>query len=131
VSDSTRPGPRVNADDEAISRRILQIPFTVVIPPDERDPELKRALRSDATEQSAILTWLVQGCRTSLSARDPRVSAARQQIVDDVDGEVVPLDMPRSLTKTCVHSSRILRLQLRESARLRASRRATESAVRS
>jgi putative DNA primase/helicase len=54
--------PRVNADDEAIWRRILQIPFTVVIPPDERDPELKRALRSDATEQSAILTWLVQGC---------------------------------------------------------------------
>ena len=54
--------PRVNADDDAIWRRILQIPFTVVIPPDERDPELKRALRSDATEQSAILTWLVQGC---------------------------------------------------------------------
>jgi len=54
--------PRVRADDDALWRRILQIPFTVVIPPAERDPELKRALRSDPDEQSAILTWLVQGC---------------------------------------------------------------------
>jgi putative DNA primase/helicase len=34
----------------------------VVIPPDERDPELKRALRTDPEDQTAILTWLVQGC---------------------------------------------------------------------
>lgn len=54
--------PRVHADDDALWRRILQIPFIVVIPPEERDPELKRALRTDPTEQTAILAWLVQGC---------------------------------------------------------------------
>ena len=54
--------PRVHADDDALWRRILQIPFTVVIPPHERDPELKRALRTDPHEQTAILAWLVQGC---------------------------------------------------------------------
>lgn len=57
---NARPG--VHADDDALWRRILQIPFVVVIPPAERDPELKRALRTDPTEQSAILAWLVQGC---------------------------------------------------------------------
>jgi putative DNA primase/helicase len=54
--------PRVHADDDALWRRILQIPFTVVIPAAERDPELKRALRTDPAEQTAILAWLVQGC---------------------------------------------------------------------
>jgi putative DNA primase/helicase len=54
--------PRVHADDDALWRRILQIPFTVVIPAAERDPELKRALRTEPAEQTAILAWLVQGC---------------------------------------------------------------------
>ena len=54
--------PRVHADDDALWRRILQIPFTVVIPATERDPELKRALRTEPAEQTAILSWLVQGC---------------------------------------------------------------------
>ena len=54
--------PRVHADDDALWRRILQIPFVVVIPPEERDPELKRAFRSDPHEQTAILAWLVKGC---------------------------------------------------------------------
>jgi putative DNA primase/helicase len=54
--------PRAHATDDALWRRILQIPFTVVIPPGERDPELKRALRTDQAEQAAILAWLVQGC---------------------------------------------------------------------
>jgi putative DNA primase/helicase len=54
--------PRVHADDDALWRRILQIPFTVVIPTAERDPELKRALRTEPAEQTAILAWLVQGC---------------------------------------------------------------------
>jgi putative DNA primase/helicase len=54
--------PRVRAADDALWRRILQIPFVVVIPPEERDPELKRAFRTDPDEQSAILAWLVRGC---------------------------------------------------------------------
>jgi putative DNA primase/helicase len=54
--------PRVHADDDALWRRILQVPFTEVIPPHERDPELKRALRTDPDERAAVLAWLVQGC---------------------------------------------------------------------
>ena len=54
--------PRAHADDDALWRRIVQIPFTVVIPPDERDPDLKRRLRTDPHEQTAILAWLIQGC---------------------------------------------------------------------
>lgn len=54
--------PRAHADDDALWRRILQVPFTEVIPARERDPELKRALRSDPDEQAAVLAWLVAGC---------------------------------------------------------------------
>ena len=54
--------PRAHANDDALWRRILQVPFTEVIPQDERDPELKRALRTDPADRSAILAWLVRGC---------------------------------------------------------------------
>ncbi len=54
--------PRVSADDAAIWRRILQLPFVNVIPETERDERIKIALRTDPAIQSAILTWAVQGC---------------------------------------------------------------------
>jgi len=54
--------PRVNAQDEAMWRRIVQIPFTRVVPPEQRDPGLKRKLTTDATARSAILAWAVRGC---------------------------------------------------------------------
>lgn len=54
--------PRVNSDDEAMWRRILQVPFVAVIPEQERDPEVKRRLTTGEPERSAILAWAVQGC---------------------------------------------------------------------
>lgn len=54
--------PRVSADDDAMWRRIVQVPFTNVIPEDERDPNLKRLLKTDADIQRAILAWAVRGC---------------------------------------------------------------------
>lgn len=54
--------PRVSASDEAIWRRIIQVPFLEVVPPDRRDPALKRALTTDPDARSAILAWAVQGC---------------------------------------------------------------------
>lgn len=54
--------PRAHSGDDALWRRILQVPFTEVIPAAERDPDLKRALHTEPAEQAAILTWLVQGC---------------------------------------------------------------------
>jgi putative DNA primase/helicase len=54
--------PRVNADDAAMWRRILQLPFTNVIPEGERDERVKIALRTDPNVQTAVLAWAVKGC---------------------------------------------------------------------
>ena len=40
-------------------RRLLLIPWSVTIPPDERDPELGEKLRAEA---SGILAWAILGC---------------------------------------------------------------------
>ena len=52
--------PYVNAADEGIWRRIVQIPFLTVIPESERDPTLRHQLR-DPEHAQAILAWIVQG----------------------------------------------------------------------
>jgi putative DNA primase/helicase len=54
--------PRVNADDSAIWRRIIQIPFVVEIPEAERDERVKLELRTDPDAQTAVLTWAIRGC---------------------------------------------------------------------
>lgn len=54
--------PRVNADDAAMWRRILQVPFTHVIPEAERDERVKLQLRTDPDVHTAILAWAVKGC---------------------------------------------------------------------
>jgi putative DNA primase/helicase len=45
--------------DEAMPRRFHLIPFTVTIPPDERDPDLTEKLK---TEWPGILQWMIDGC---------------------------------------------------------------------
>ncbi|MFF4839273.1 phage/plasmid primase, P4 family [Streptomyces collinus] len=50
--------PEVSGDDPAVWRRILVVPFDVVIPPEERDPELPERLKSAS---DAVLAWLYQG----------------------------------------------------------------------
>lgn len=54
--------PRVRADDNAIWRRILQLPFDVTIPEQERDPGVKSTLIDVEVAGPAILAWIVQGC---------------------------------------------------------------------
>jgi putative DNA primase/helicase len=51
--------PAITGTDEGIWRRLRLIPFTVVIPPDERDPYLLDKLRA---ELSGVLRWAVEGC---------------------------------------------------------------------
>ena len=51
--------PALRSVDEAIRRRIHLIPFTVTIPPEERDPDLFDKLK---TEWPGILVWAVGGC---------------------------------------------------------------------
>lgn len=55
----TNHKPLVAGTDEGIWRRLRLVPFSVVIPEDERDEHLPERLGS---ELDAILAWLVAGC---------------------------------------------------------------------
>lgn len=74
--------PEVNADDSAVWRRIVQLPFTESLPEGKRDPELKRHLRDDPGARSAILRAAVEGClewqRVGLAIPD-RVTAYTEE----------------------------------------------------
>lgn len=66
--------PAVNPEDGAMWRRILQVPFTNVIPEAKRDEHLKLRLRTDPEIHAAVLAWAVTGCtdwqRTGLAVPD-------------------------------------------------------------
>lgn len=51
--------PVIRGQDTAIWERIYLIPFTVYIPPEERDKHLSEKLRAEA---EGILRWAVEGC---------------------------------------------------------------------
>ena len=55
--------PRVKADDDAMWRRIIRIPFDQVILPEKRDPEIKKILCNPERSGSTILNWLIKGFR--------------------------------------------------------------------
>lgn len=55
----TNNRPRLTEDTDAVWRRLRIIPFTVVIPPKARDPNLIDKLKS---EYPGILAWAVRGC---------------------------------------------------------------------
>ncbi|MBA3446366.1 MAG: hypothetical protein H0T56_01925, partial [Pseudaminobacter sp.] len=69
IAGNHKPGLR--SIDEAIRRRFHLLPFTVTIPPAERDERLKDKLK---TEWPGILQWMVDGClawqRQGLAAPD-------------------------------------------------------------
>jgi putative DNA primase/helicase len=51
--------PGLKSVDEAIRRRFNLIPFTVTIPPDERDGALPEKLKA---ELPGIMQWMINGC---------------------------------------------------------------------
>ncbi len=51
--------PHLRSVDEAIRRRFHLVPFTVTIPPLERDQKLAEKLRA---EWPGILSWMIEGC---------------------------------------------------------------------
>ena len=57
IAGNHKPGLR--SVDEAIRRRFNLIPFTITIPPDERDPDLAEKLKA---EWPGILQWMLDGC---------------------------------------------------------------------
>src|SRR5262249_36928820 len=57
IAGNHKPGLR--SVDEAIRRRFHLVPFSVVIPPEQRDKSLGDRLRS---EWPGILAWMIDGC---------------------------------------------------------------------
>ena len=51
--------PKLNVVDEAMHSRLKLIPFTVTIPPADRDPQLSDKLKHEAPQ---ILRWMIDGC---------------------------------------------------------------------
>jgi putative DNA primase/helicase len=52
--------PSLRTVDEAMRRRLHMVPFSVTIPPEERDLDLAEKLKA---EWPKILTWMIMGCR--------------------------------------------------------------------
>jgi len=57
IAGNHKPGLR--SVDEAIRRRLHLVPFTVTIPPEERDRSLSQKLRA---EWGGVLAWAIAGC---------------------------------------------------------------------
>lgn len=82
---ATNHKPGVRGTDTAIWERIHLVPFSVVIPREERDPVLKEKLMAAG---SGILLWMVKGClewqRRGLEP-PPAVRAATEDYRDEMD----------------------------------------------
>lgn len=51
--------PHISETKHSIWRRVRELPFTVTIPPEKRNPHMKEYLLE---ERDGILAWVVQGC---------------------------------------------------------------------
>lgn len=83
ISGNHKPGLR--SVDEAIRRRFNLVPFTVTIPPDERDPDLADKLRA---EWPGILAWMIDGATEWLEsglAAPETVTAATAAYLESED----------------------------------------------
>ncbi len=80
--------PRVRDDDDALWRRILQVPFTEQIPEEDRDPDVKAALRDPQESGPGILAWAVAGClrwQEEGLAPPPAVRQATREYREEMD----------------------------------------------
>src|SRR5205085_409221 len=67
---ATNHRPEIRDATEAIWRRVIEVPFAVTIPEDERDANLPERLREPA-ELSGILNWALEGCLSWQSTTAP------------------------------------------------------------
>jgi len=84
--------PTIRNTDQGIWRRVKLIPFTVDIPPERQDPDLKGKLTKE--EGGAILAWLVEGCMAYLKdglgeATAVRDATATYRAESDLIGQFV------------------------------------------
>jgi putative DNA primase/helicase len=84
--------PIIPDNEPGMWRRVSQVPFQVVIPEPERDPDLKIALMDPDFGGTAVLRWLVEGCASwqQLGLNAPQVvqraSASYRQEMDRLAG---------------------------------------------
>jgi putative DNA primase/helicase len=97
--------------DEAMRRRLLLIPFTASIPPDQRDPDLAEKLQA---ERPGILRWMLDGCLEWLADGlnpPPSVTAATRDYFETADGfgrwsdECLVFDVNASMSKVDAFAS--------------------------
>lgn len=105
---STNHRPIVPGDDAALWRRLQLVPFRVVIPESERDPDLKDKLRAEAP---GILNWLMAGYADYVAAgrfvHPAAVREATEEYRSDND------DVGNFIAKHCIEEPRA-----REAARV-------------
>ena len=88
---ATNHKPDVRGTDHGIWRRLKLIPFNVVIPEDDQDPQLGNKLKA---ELSGILNWCLEGCLLwqSLGLREPELVREATQVYrkeSDVLGQFI------------------------------------------
>lgn len=54
--------PAISAEDSGLWRRVVEVPFNIAIPEEERDPHLKQSLVETRHCQETVLRWAVEGC---------------------------------------------------------------------
>ena len=54
--------PSISGTESAIWRRLVQLPFTEVIPESEQNPAVKTELTNVEVSGAAVLAWIVKGC---------------------------------------------------------------------
>ena len=92
--------PKVSGDDAAVWRRLLVVPFDVVIPEEERDGRFPERLRESAV-QSAILAWAYRGYQAYLEQGLAPPDSVRKRTEEyHVDSDVTG----RFITDRCVMS---------------------------
>jgi putative DNA primase/helicase len=76
--------PQIKSVDTAMRRRMHLIPFSVTIPPEKRDNELKAKLKD---EGPGILQWMIEGCleyqRIGLAPPQSVVDATNEYFKDE------------------------------------------------
>ena len=77
--------PKIYGTDEGIWSRIRLIPFTVYIPPEKRDLDLKDKLKQQ--EAAGILRWALEGLAEVLKVGRIVVPACVEQATADYRGE--------------------------------------------
>jgi P4 family phage/plasmid primase-like protien len=100
--------PAIRNIDEAMRRRLHLIPFTVTIPPAERDKGLTEKLMA---ERDGIMAWAVDGCREwqQIGLKPPAaVSAATEQYFEAEDAIGRWLDEACVLGKNLAEKSAVL-----------------------